>query len=172
MRKSLNDRQERFIKACGSGANTTQAALASGYSPTYAKAAGQKLAGNPEIKAAIDAIRAEGRKAAAFDLAAAMAEAQDAAEFARLNKNSMALVKAVALRCELAGLLVQQIHLRAEVVDIRQALEEAKARTLVHVDAPVALPLLAPVEVKPAQDAAPTAPRPGPWSPFNDVDLS
>ena len=109
---------------------------------------------------------------AAFDLSAAMAEAQDAAEFARLNKNSMALVKAVALRCELAGLLVQQIHLKAEVVDIRAALEDAKARTqrvIATVD-PVSLPQLAPVEMKPAQDAAPTSPRPGPWSPFNDVD--
>lgn len=167
MRKSLNDRQERFIKACASGANTTQGARAAGYSPTYSKAAGQKLAKNPEIKAAIESIRAEGRKVAAFDLAAAMAEAQDAADFARLNKNSMALVKAVALRCELAGLLVQQIHLKAEVVDIRQALEEAKARTIVQVDGPVSLPLLAPVEVKPTQDAAPTSARPA-WSPFSE----
>lgn len=167
MSKPLHHRQEQFVKACAAGASTKAAALAAGYSPSYAEVAGHRLAKNPDIKAAIDAIRAEGRKAAAFDLAAAMAEAQDAADFARLNKNSMALVKAVALRCELAGLLVQQIHLKAEVVDIRQALDDARQRVIAQVE-PVVLPQLAPMDVKPAQDEAPTSARPAAWSPFSE----
>ena len=171
MRKSLNDRQERFIKSVAAGKNTTQGALAAGYSPTYSKAAGQKLAKNPEIKAAIDAIRAEGRKEAAFDLAAAMAEAQDAAVFARSKDNAMALVKAIALRCELSGLLIQQIHLNAEVVDIRAALEEAKARTL-NVTSTVeplsSLSLPSPARPLPVDEPSAQASARPAWSPFSE----
>lgn len=167
MSKPLNHRQEQFVKAVAAGASTKYAALAVGYSPSYAEVAGHRLVKNPDIKAAIESIKAEGRKMAAFDLSAAMAEAQDAADFARLNKNSMALVKAVALRCELAGLLVQQIHLKAEVVDIAEALRDARQRVTATVDAPVSLPLPSPVDVKPAEDAAPTSARPA-WSPFSE----
>lgn len=123
MSKSLNDRQERFIKACASGSNTTKGALAAGYSPTYAKAAGQKLAKNPEIKAAIESIRAEGRQVAAYDLAQAMQESLDVIEFAKANKNAMAYFKAVEHRAKLSGLLIEQIHLKTEIIDIAQALE-------------------------------------------------
>ena len=170
MRKSLNDRQERFIKSCASGANTTQGALAAGYSPTYSKAAGQKLARNPEIRAAIDAIRAEGRQVAAYDLAQAMQESLEVIQFAKGTKNAMAYFKAVEHRAKLSGLLIEQIHLKAEVVDIREALEDAKARTqrtIVHVEEPLSLPVLAPVDVKPAEDAAPTSAHPA-WSPFSE----
>ena len=72
---------------------------------------------------------------------------------------------------KLSGLLVEQIHLRAEVVDIREALEEAKARTLnvtstVEPLSSLSLPSPArplPVDEPPAQASA----RP-PWSPFSE----
>ena len=166
MSKSLNDRQERFIKACASGANTTQAARAAGYSETYSKAAGQKLAGNPEIKAAIDAIRTEGRQVAAYDLAQAMQESLEVIEFAKANKNAMAYFKAVEHRAKLSGLLIEQIHVKTEIIDIAQALRDARQRVTATIDAPVSQPLLAPVDVK-AEEAAPTSARPA-WSPFSE----
>ena len=128
-----------------------------------AQAAGQKLANNPEIKAAIERIKAEGRQVAAYDLARAMQESMDVIEFAKANKNAMAYFKAVEHRAKLSGLLVEQIHLKAEVVDIREALEAARARaqrTIIHVDAPVSLPALSPVN-EPTQASARET-----WDPF------
>lgn len=58
----------------------------------------------------------------------AMQECEEAMAFAKANRNAMALCKIVELRSRLSGLL--QEVLRVEVVDVRGAITEAKARTL------------------------------------------
>jgi hypothetical protein len=59
-----------------------------------------------------------------------MQEAQEVIEFAKSTKNAMAYMKAVSLRAELSGLLVQQLHIKQEVIDLRGALEEARVRVI------------------------------------------
>jgi hypothetical protein len=84
------------------------------------------LGKNPAVEKAIASIAAEGRKIAVYGLVEAMQEANDAAAFARLNKNSMALVKATELRAKLSGLLIDRVELA--VVDIGAAIVRAEAR--------------------------------------------
>ena len=65
---------------------------------------------------------------AVYGLVEAMKEAEDAAAFARENKNSMALVKACELRAKLSGLLIDRVELVK--VDLTGALARAEARVL------------------------------------------
>ena len=55
----------------------------------------------PSVAKAIDTIRAEGRKLAVYDLARAMAEAEEVIIFAKANKNATAYFKAVEHRAKL-----------------------------------------------------------------------
>jgi hypothetical protein len=82
----------------------------------------------PAVAQAIERIRTEGMKMAAYGLVEAMKEADDAATFARANKNSMALVKACELRAKLSGLLIDRIE--TVTVDLTSALARAEARVL------------------------------------------
>jgi hypothetical protein len=105
------------------------AALAAGYSESYSAAIG-RLEKNPAVAAKIDAIRQKGCEIAAYDLTKAMQEAMDVIEFAKGTKNAMAYYKAIEHRARLAGLLVERIHLQAEMVDLRSALQEARTRVI------------------------------------------
>ena len=130
----LNERQRRFVEEMARGLSTQQAATSAGYSPAYARKS-SRLLKQPMIAKAIAEIREKGRTLAAYRLAEAMAEAYDAAAFAKANKNSMALVKACELRAKLSGLLVD----RMEVVtlDLSSALQDARTRVIdVHTITP------------------------------------
>ena len=67
-------------------------------------------------------------EAAKYDLTVAMGEANDAAAFARANKNSMALVKATELWAKLSGLLIDRVEIVP--VDLVAALERAERRVV------------------------------------------
>jgi hypothetical protein len=120
-----NDRQRKFIEAVASGMSAQQAAKHAGYSSAYARKA-SRLLKQPMVARAIEAIRAEGRTIAAYGLVEAMKEVESAATFARVNKNSMALVKACELRAKLSGLLIDEIHLKTESLDLRGAIEDGR----------------------------------------------
>ena len=123
----LNDRQQKFVAAVASGLSTQQAALKAGFSQSYARKS-SRLLRHPTIASAVAAIREQGRTLAAFDLESALREADQAAKFARANKNSMANVKGTELKAKLAGHLID----RVEVVhaDLKTALSRAEKRLI------------------------------------------
>jgi phage terminase small subunit len=126
---------QRYIELRAGGMDKKPAALAAGYSESYSAAIG-RLEKNPSVAAAIDAIRQKGCLMAAYDLTKAMQEALDVIQFAKSTKNAMAYMKAVQLRAELSGLLIQQLHIKQEVIDLRGALEQARVRVI---NSPVAI---------------------------------
>jgi hypothetical protein len=123
----LNDRQRKFVDGVAGGMKTQQAARAAGFAPSYARKA-SRLLKIPMIAAAVEAIREKGRDLAAYGLVEAMREADDAAAFAKLHKNPMALVKAFELKAKLSGLLIDRVEVAT--VDLRGALEAAERRVI------------------------------------------
>ena len=101
-----------------------------GYSDSYCKVLRSRLLKKPDVRQMIDEIRKQGRAAAAYDLSRAMQEALEVIEFAKGTKNAMAYFKAVEHRAKLSGLLVDQLHVKAEVIDLAGALEAATRRVL------------------------------------------
>ena len=69
----------------------------------------------------------------------ACASSDEKLEFAKKHGNSMALVKAIELRSKLSGLLIDRAEVKVAVVDVRAALEEAKARVR-NWNGPLSLP--------------------------------
>lgn len=128
----LTERQRRLVELVATGLSVQQAATKAGFSPSYARKS-SRLLKHPGIAQAIAAIRAEGRTLAAYGLAEAMKEAEDAARFARLKGNAMTLVKSVELRSRLSGLLIERIE--TVTVDLKGALEAASNRVMM-VNAP------------------------------------
>ncbi len=63
---------------------------------------------HPVVVAEIDKIKEELRKKTGYDLEYAMAEAEDAKQFAKQTNNANAVVKAVELKTKLNGLLIEK----------------------------------------------------------------
>ena len=123
----LTERQRRLVEFVATGLNVQQAATKAGFSPSYARKS-SRLLKHPGIAQAIAAIRAQGRTLAAYGLNEAMKEAEDAARFARLKGNAMALVKSIELRSRLSGLLIERIE--TVTVDLKGSLDAARARVI------------------------------------------
>ena len=83
---------------------------------------------NPAVASAIESIQAEGRKAAVYDLAVAMKEANEVIEFAKKHKHPTAYFFAVRHRAHLSGLLVDRFEIAT--VDLTGALSRAEQRVL------------------------------------------
>lgn len=128
MDEHLTHRQRLYAENIARGLDSPAAAKSAGYSDSFAKVAAYRLGKKPEVAQAIASIQTEGRRLACYDVTVAMREANDAAAFARANKNSMALVKAVELRAKLSGLLIDRVEVVA--VDLTGALQRAEARVL------------------------------------------
>lgn len=124
----LTDKQQRYVENLSRGMASRAAALAAGYSKSYAMVAAHRLKRKPAMVEALAAVRKEGMHLAAYGLAEAMKEADSAAQFARLHKNPMAVVKAAELRAKLSGLLIDRVEVFA--ADLRGALDEAKLRVV------------------------------------------
>src|SRR5438874_403124 len=103
----LTERMRRYVQHVASGKDSVIAAKLAGFSDSYAKVAGHRLMNNPIVAKAIESVRTEGRKMAAYDLAKAMAESEQVIEFAKAHKNPMAYFKAVEHRAKLSGLLIE-----------------------------------------------------------------
>jgi hypothetical protein len=128
MKDALTDKQRLYVENVARGLDSRAAARAAGYSESFSRVAVHRLGKNPAVAAAIEAIRAEGRKMAVYDLAAAMREADEVCAFAKLHKNAMAYMKATELRAKLSGLLIDRVEIAA--VDLTGALARAEARGL------------------------------------------
>jgi hypothetical protein len=124
--KSLTNKQAKFIELLGSGVERKEAAKQAGFTSSSSI---HRCLTNPLAIQYLSAIRAESRAIAAYDCASAMADATDAAQFAREKNNPMALVRAYELKSKLAGLLIDRVEIAT--VDLTGALERAQQRLTV-----------------------------------------
>jgi hypothetical protein len=122
---TLNDRQRKFVEAIARGESAQDAARSAGYSPGYIRKA-SRLLKQPLIAKEVAEIREQGRTLAAYDLAAAMKEAEAVCAFAKQHKNAMAYCKATELRAKLSGLLIDKVEV--VTVDLKGALLDARTR--------------------------------------------
>lgn len=128
MKTSQEMKEARYAAGIIKGLTKKQAAIEAGFSVSVAEHSANKIHEKPAVQAAIEQARTEIRAAAVYDHAQAMAEAGEAIAFAKKHGNSMALVKAIELRSKLSGLLIDRAEVKVAVVDVRAALQEAKAR--------------------------------------------
>ncbi len=129
MEGTLTDKQRKFVELYTSGKmDKVHAARAAGYQGSGANKAGSRLMKNPIVRQAIEAVQAEARTVAVYDLATAMREADDVCAFAKLHKNAMAYCKAVELRAKLSGLLIDKVEVVS--VDLLAAMEAAERRVI------------------------------------------
>jgi phage terminase small subunit len=132
----LTNKQRAYVRNLTAGMDSRQAARAAGYRDSYAKVAAHRLGGKPAVAQAIATIRKEGMKAAVYDLATAMREAEAVCAFAKLHKNAMAYCQGTELRAKLSGLLIDGVEVAN--VDLSVALQRAEARVLNVTNAPLA----------------------------------
>ena len=116
------------LKECWPGKSRTQALRDAKYSPSYAARRAGWFFARSEVKAALDAGWAAIRKDSVYTATKAMQECEEAMAFAKANRKAMAYTKIIELRARLSCLLQDVLHV--EVVDIRNAITEAKSRTL------------------------------------------
>lgn len=103
----MTDRQKAFIKFYIESGKPRDAAIRAGYAPKNAsKAAADMLKRNIEIMKAIQEIR-DGKVTAPkdYDLAAAMAEADEAIAIAKATENAASFLAAVKLKAQLMKIL-------------------------------------------------------------------
>ncbi len=127
---SLSDRRRKFALGIARGLSARKAAEQAGFSRSYAKKSRRLLKGSAvasEVRRAQTVIQ----EVAVYDVTAAMVEIDAAMAFAKLHRNSMAMMKLIELKAKLNGLLVE----RHEVVrlDLKQALADAQVRVFGHV---------------------------------------
>jgi hypothetical protein len=123
----LSPKQARFVKEyviVGTGA---EAARRAGYKTSDASNRAYKLSKVPRIAAAIEAGRRDIARNARYDANAAMAELNGAIDYAKSQKNAMAVTKTIELKMKLSGLLIDRLEVR-EAPDISGALIEAGRR--------------------------------------------
>jgi hypothetical protein len=128
MTDALTERQRQYVQHLARGMNSRKAALAAGYSASFSRVAAHRLGKKPEVARAIAAIRTEGMLIAVYDLATAMAEAEDVCAFAKKHRNAMAYCKGTEVRSKLSGLLIDRVEVAT--IDLRGALEKAEIRVL------------------------------------------
>ncbi len=128
---SLNPKQAVFVAEYLKDSNGSRAAIAAGYSKHSASQVAYRLLNlSPAVMEAVKEARAIAMRKCEYSAEVAMREAEEAIEFAKETKNANALVKAVELRARLNGLIIDRIDQRmAVMVDLGEALREAKART-------------------------------------------
>jgi len=107
----LTGKQRKYVQHIATGMESRAAARTAGYSESFSRVAAFRFGKKPAVAAAIAAIRAEGMKAAVYDLTRAMEEAAEVIEFAKKNRNAMAYFKAVQHRAALSGLLIDRLEL-------------------------------------------------------------
>lgn len=127
-----NPRLELYVQGLAKGLPSKQAALAAGYTESYAAVAGKRLGKLPQVQAALQSLRAEVVTSIAYDLAQALKDCDTAVAFAIERKVPMAVVKAYELKAKLSGLLIDRVE--AVTVNLKGALELARARVRRAVD--------------------------------------
>lgn len=124
--RSLTAKQQKFVEGWAAGKSCAAAARDAGYSPALARRAADRLAKIPAVQTEFERITAAVRENAVYSRERLITDLQDTIAFAKANKNSMAVVKAVELIAKLSGhLSVAEVEIR---IDIGAALAEARSR--------------------------------------------
>lgn len=124
----LTMRQAAYVHGIAQGLSKKAAALAAGYAPGSTRSQVFDLENNPKVRAELEKTFAETRKHVAYDAAECFKEAGRALAMAEKTRNASGMVKATELRARLYGLLVDKQQIEVATVDIRGALESARAR--------------------------------------------
>ena len=144
----LNDRQQRILQRVAAGEGWRKRHEPEGRTDSYSRVVGARMKRNPAVAKAIAEIREAGMKAAVYDLALAMKEAEEVIEFAKKHKSDGLLLRRSSPGAS-SGLLVDRIEVAT--VDLRGSLDQAKARVLkvINGTAVVSMP-------GPSSDASPS----------------
>jgi hypothetical protein len=109
----LNVRQQKFVSNVLHGVTASESyRRAYGCSPAAAGTSGSNSLRKPNIKAALDAARADLARSIQYDAAAAMAELDESLKFSRETKNATAYARSVELKMRLSGLLIERVDQR------------------------------------------------------------
>lgn len=108
----LEPRDNRFVAEFLKSGNATASAEIAGFGHAWAHNAAYRLLRRQPIVDRIKKAQEEVMKEAKYDLKAAMDQAQEAIEFAKLSpQGANAYVKAVELRAKLSGLLIERTEI-------------------------------------------------------------
>ena len=125
----LNGLQRKFVEIFAPGGITaTEAMRRAGYSAATAAAKSTAILANPLVAAELARIRAAIDERTVYTAETAFNEAGEAYDMARKAGKPGDMVKAVALRAQIRGLLIEKHEHKVEQVQINVALDEARAR--------------------------------------------
>lgn len=109
-------RWQKFVALYASGVGLETSALNAGYkSPDQPR----KLLRQPDVAAALKAVRAEMAKRAEYGMDHLIVELNEAAAFAIETENATALVRARELKAKALGLLVDRMDMRIQAIPFR-----------------------------------------------------
>ena len=120
-------RWEAFAQAMAEGLSGTDAAKQAGYSPRSAHTQASDLLKRPEIIERIAQLKSRKQAATGYSLADALLEAEEARQMALSKGNAGALIQAVRLKSDLAGLLVQRTLNQTTIKTAEDGIEDLSA---------------------------------------------
>jgi len=127
--RELNLKQRAFIAAFATGMGPKDAAIAAGYSAQSAKHTAHKLQRHPLVKAELETVRADIRKATLYDVGKAMGKLERGIAKAEALGQMQPYMKGMELAIRMAGLITDKQEVKlTQTVDLAGALVEAKAR--------------------------------------------
>jgi len=127
--KPLTLKQARFVAEYLVDGDGKRSAIAAGYSPQSAKyTAYGLLKHNAGVIDALASSRQAILDSGVYDARAAVSRILAHIDDASTRGNSMAVMKGEELLLRLHGLLIDRLDVRLQTVDIKGAMEEAKAR--------------------------------------------
>lgn len=109
-------RWQTFVALYASGVGVLAASKAAGYKSIDQP---RKLLRQPNVAAALKAVRAEMARRAEYGMDQLIGELNEAADFAVKTENATALVRARELKAKALGLLVDRMDLRVQQIPFR-----------------------------------------------------
>jgi hypothetical protein len=109
-------RWQKFVALYASGAGLEASSLAAGYRSMDQP---RKLLRQPDVAAALKAVRAEMARRAEYGMDRLIVELDEAAQFAIKTENATALVRARELKGKALGLLVDRMDMRVQQIPFR-----------------------------------------------------
>jgi len=131
----LTNKQKAFVEDyCSNGWNATKAATTAGYAKSSVRVTGCQNITKPNIKAAIDAYKAEIQRVADYTREKAQRELDRALAIAEGKHDAQAMTGAIRAKSKLYGLEIER-HQFEVVEGTRPAdIDEAKARIRKRID--------------------------------------
>jgi phage terminase small subunit len=132
--KSLSPRDQRFVELYVLGRPATEAARLAGFKEGTARRAAWKILKRPEIAEAVKAIREDMRRVANEDRDTFIKELNFYIDESREDGERSAVMKGMEIKSKVMGIqqeTTKHLHFHTKI-DLRAAIENAKARVLKH----------------------------------------